>query len=159
MHKDWRDTEEMPYYFSRSSVKFEGHRGQIIANFDPVFPDSNSSLKSQMAFKLHTHLIVAWKKCPIVFKVSHQILKSHMTKKITNFKLNWSFSDGNSSLNSPMAMGWCTKLEVVLKSCPILFQDHPSNLKVTQGKQKLAIMTRKSKKKIIILEVVRRKLP
>ena len=44
---------------------------------------------------------------------------------------NWAFPDCNSSLNSPMATKWCTKLEVEYKRCPIVFQGHMSNCKVT----------------------------
>ena len=32
--------------------------------------------------------------------------------KIIEFDLDWAFPDCNSSLNSPMAMQWCNKLEV-----------------------------------------------
>ena len=81
--------EEMPYCFSRSSVKFHGHTGQKIYDFDP----------------------------------------------------NWAFPDCNSSLNSPMALKWCAKLDVVWKRCPIVFQGHASNSKVTQNKI-LSILTR-----------------
>ena len=52
--------EEVPYCFSRSSVKFQGHTALKIIEFD----------------------------------------------------LDWAFPDCNSSLNSPMATKWCTKLEV-----------------------------------------------
>ena len=60
MHKACTVIEEVPYCFSRSSVKFQGHTGQKIVDFDP----------------------------------------------------NWTFPDYNSSLNRPMALKWCTKLEV-----------------------------------------------
>ena len=60
MHKAWRSVEEVPYCFLRSSIKFQGHTGQ----------------------------------------------------KITNFDSNWTFLDCNTSLNSLMAMKWCTKLEL-----------------------------------------------
>ena len=80
MHKAWSSVEEVPYCFSRSSVKFQGHAALKIAEFDP----------------------------------------------------EWAFPDCNSSLNSPMATKWCTKLEVALKRCPIIFQGHPSNFKVTR---------------------------
>ena len=33
-----------------------------------------------------------------------------------------------------MATKWCTKLEVALKRCPIVFQGHPSHFKVTRDK-------------------------
>ena len=69
MHKAWSSIEEVPYCFSRSSVKFQGH----------------------------------------------------MALKIIEFHPNWAFPDSNSSLNTPMATKWCTKLEVALKRCPIVF--------------------------------------
>ena len=80
MHTAGSSIEEVPYCFSRSSVKFQGHTALKIAEFDP----------------------------------------------------DWAFPDCNSSLNSPMATKWCTKLEVALKRCPIVFQGHPSNFEVTR---------------------------
>ena len=82
MHKAWSSIEEVPYCFSRSSVKFQGH----------------------------------------------------IALKIFEFDSNWVFPDCNSSLNSPMAMKCCTKLETAKKRCPIVFQGHPSNFKVTRDK-------------------------
>ena len=55
-------------------------------------------------------------------------------KKIVAFNPNWSFSDCNSSLNSPMAMKCCTKHETAKERCPIVFQSRPSNFKVTWDK-------------------------
>ena len=37
-------------------------------------------------------------------------------------------------MNSPMAMKCCTKLETAKERCPIVFQGHPSNFKVTRYK-------------------------
>ena len=82
MHRAWSSIVEVPYYFSRSYVKFQGHTALKIVEFDP----------------------------------------------------NWAFPDSNSSLNSPMAMKCCTKLETVKERCPIVFQGHPSNFKVTRDK-------------------------
>ena len=82
MHKAWSNIEEVPYRFSRSSIKFQGHKALKIVEFDP----------------------------------------------------NWAFPDCNSSLNSPMAMKCCTKLETAKERCPIVFQGHPSNFKVTRYK-------------------------
>ena len=47
----------------------------------------------------------------LFFKVIHQIPRSHGAK-IAEFDPDWAFPDCNSSLNSPMAMKCCTKLEV-----------------------------------------------
>ena len=43
MHKAWCSIEEVPYCFPMSSIKFQGHTGQKIANFDLnwAFPDCN----------------------------------------------------------------------------------------------------------------------
>ena len=82
MHKGWSSIEEVPYCFSRSSVKFQGH----------------------------------------------------IALKIVEFDSNWALPDCNSSLNSPMAMKCCTKLETAKKRCPIFNQGHPSNFKVTRDK-------------------------
>ena len=82
MHKAWSGIEEVPYCFSRSYIKFQGHTALKIAEFDP----------------------------------------------------NWAFPDCNSNLNSPMAMKCCTKLETAKERCPIVFQGHPSNFKVTRYK-------------------------
>ena len=82
MHKAWSSIEEVPYCFSRSTIKFQGHIALQIVEFDS----------------------------------------------------NWAFPDCNSSLNSTMVMKCCTKLETAKKRCPIVFQGHPSNFKVTRDK-------------------------
>ena len=82
MHRAWSSIVEVPYCFSRSYVKFQGHTALKIVEFDP----------------------------------------------------NWAFLDCNSSLNSPMAMKCCTKLEIAKERCLIIFQGHPSNFKVTRYK-------------------------
>ena len=67
----------------------------------------------------------------LFFKVIHQISRSHGSK-IAEFDPDWAFPDCNSSLNSPMAMKWCTTLKVALKRCPLVLKGHLSNLKVTR---------------------------
>ena len=82
MHRPWSSIIEVPYCFSRSNVKFQGHTAL----------------------------------------------------KIVKFYRNWAFLDSNSSLNSLMVMKCCTKLETAKERCPIVFQSHPSNFKVTRDK-------------------------
>ena len=77
---------------------------------------------------------------PYWFPRSYVKLQGHTALKIIEFDPNWAFPDCNSSLNSPMAMKWCKKVEVAEKRCPIVFQGHPSNFKVTCLK-KLSIFT------------------
>ena len=113
MHTAWCCLEEVPYCFSRSSVKFQGHTAQKIVKFYPdwAFPDCNSSLNSPMATKWCAKLEVAWKRCPIVFQGHKSNFEVTRLKKVIDFDPNWAFPDCNSSLNSPMVIEWCTKLE------------------------------------------------
>ena len=41
LHKAWNSKGKVPYCFPRSSIKFQGHTGQNITDFDPnwAFPD------------------------------------------------------------------------------------------------------------------------
>ena len=61
MHIAWWYLREVPYCFSRSSVKFQGHTALKSFEFDPdcMFPDCNSSLNSPMATKWYTKLEVS----------------------------------------------------------------------------------------------------
>ena len=113
MQQAWSRTEEVPYCFSRSYVKFQGHTALKIVEFYPnwLFPDCNSSLKSPMAKKCCTKLEVAWKRCPIVFQghtsnfkvarlekslnFSRSSIKfqGHTGQNITDFEPNWAFPD------------------------------------------------------------------
>ena len=164
----------MPYCFSKSYVKFQGHTALKIVEFYPncAFPDCNSSLNSPMVMKCCTKLETAKERCPIVFQdhpsnfkvtryktspILTQIgrfwtkgrsqlsnpsdlpysrssvkFQGHTDLKIVEFDPDWAFPDCNSSLNSPMAKKWYTKLGVALKRRPIVFQGHPSNFKVTR---------------------------
>ena len=71
---------------------------------------------------------------PYCFSRSYVNFQGHMALKIVEFDPNWAFPDCNSSLNSSMAMKCCTKLETAKERCPIVFQGHPSNFKVTRYK-------------------------
>ena len=61
MHKSWCCSGEVPYCFSRSFVKFQGHTAKKIVEFDPdwVPSDCNSSLNPPMATEWCTKLEVA----------------------------------------------------------------------------------------------------
>ena len=76
MHIAWWCLGEVPYCFSRSSVKFQGHTALKSVEFDPdwAFPDCNSSLNSPMATKWWTKLEVAQKRCPIIFSCDQAAL-------------------------------------------------------------------------------------
>ena len=71
---------------------------------------------------------------PYCFWRSYVKFQGHTAQKIVDFDPNWAFPDCNSSLNSQMAMKCCTKLKTAKERCPIVFQGHPSNFKVTRYK-------------------------
>ena len=71
---------------------------------------------------------------PHCFSRSSVKFQGHTALKIVEFDPNWAFPDSNSSSNSPMAMKCFTKLETAKERCPIVFQGHPSNFKVTRDK-------------------------
>ena len=85
MHKAWNSIAVVPYYFSRSSVKFQGHTGQKILDFDPnwAFPDCNSNLNSSMALKWSTRLDI------IFFLMLFIKFQGHPGWKINNMSPIW----------------------------------------------------------------------
>ena len=93
---------------SRSEVKGQGHRGH----------DPNFRFRTVTPVWIHiwwwndtySLMLLRWGAL-LFFKVIRQISRSHGAK-IAEFDPDWAFPDCNSSLNSPMAMKCCTKLEV-----------------------------------------------
>ena len=119
LHKAWNSKEEMPYCFPRSSIRFQGHRGQNITDFDPnsAFPD----YRPVAAFKSLRFALL---------KVIRQISRSH-GRKIADFDPNWAFRDSNLSLNLTDGFevrhkAWCTIEEVPyhFSRSSIKFQGH-----------------------------------
>ena len=93
---------------SRSEVKGQGHRGH----------DPNFRFRTVTPVWIHiwwwndTYSVMLLRRGALLFfKVIRQISRSHGAK-IAEFDPDWAFPDCNSSLNSPMATKWCTKLEV-----------------------------------------------
>ena len=75
-----------------------------------------------------------WHK-PYCFPRSSIKFQGHTGQKLNDLDPNLAFPDCNSSLNWPMAMKWCTKIEIPYKMYPIVFQGHLSNCKVKQDKK------------------------
>ena len=77
LHKAWNSNGEMPYCFTRSSIKFQGHTGQNITHFDPnwAFPD----YRPVAAFKsLRFALLMIWQPLPSYpDHLSHKIKRGH----------------------------------------------------------------------------------
>ena len=89
-------------------VKGQGHRGH----------DPNFRFRTVTPVWIHIwwwndtySLMLLRRGALLFFKVIRQISRSHGAK-IAEFDPDWAFPDCNSSLNSPMAMKCCTKLEV-----------------------------------------------
>ena len=80
----------------------------------------------------YTYCFMLLRRVPYCFARSSVKFQGHTALKIAEFDPDWAFPDCNSSLNLPMATKCCTKLEVALKRCPIVFEGHPSNFKVTR---------------------------
>ena len=95
-----------------------------------------SGLKLQFEFTYDDEMMhIAWcclEDVPYCFARSSVKFQGNTALKSAEFDPDWAFPDCNSSLNSPMAKKWCSKLQVALKMCPIVFQGHPSNFKVTR---------------------------
>ena len=136
MHKAWSSIEEVPYCFPRSYIKLQGHTAQKIVDFDPKL--GVSGLLLQLEFPDGYEMMHrAWSsivEVPYCFSRSCVKFQGHTALKIVKFDPNWVFPDCNSSLNSPMVMKCCTKLETAKERCPFVFQGHPSNFKVTRYK-------------------------
>ena len=76
-----------------------------------------TSLNSPIAKKWHKALS-SIKEVPYCFSRTPLKFQDHTAKPIVDFDPNWPFPYHNYSLNSLMAMKWCTKLKVTLKRCP-----------------------------------------
>ena len=66
----------------------------------------------------------------LFFKVIHRISRSHGSK---NLRI-WPRLDV-SDPDSHIVMKWCIQLDIAYERCPIVFQGHPSNFKVTRLKK------------------------
>ena len=136
MHRASSSIVEVPYCFSRSCVKFQRHMALKIVDFLPKLGVSGLYLQFGITDG-YEMMHKAWssiEEVPYCFSRSSVKFHGHTALKIVEFDPNWAFPDCNSSLNSPMAMKCCTKLETAKERCPIVFQGHPWNFKVTWDK-------------------------
>ena len=93
MRKAWVGIEDVLNCFSRSSVTFQGHRGQKIVKFDPIWtlPDCNSNVYSLMASKWCIDI----EEMPYCFWRSYVKFQGHRRQGIANVDLMWAFPDCN----------------------------------------------------------------
>ena len=115
-HKPWSSIEEVSYCFPRSSIKFQSDTCQKNSQFLPEFSISGLYLGQFEFTDGYEMMHKAWRdiqKVPYCFSRSSAKFQGRTGQKIADFDRNWEFPDCNSSLNSPMALKWCTKLDVV----------------------------------------------
>ena len=123
MLKAWCCVKEVPYCFSRWSVKFQGHTGQKNRQFWPKLVVSGLLLQFEFT-NGYEKMQKAWgsiEEVPYCFSRWSVKFQGHTGQKIADFYPNWAFPDCNFSLNLLMAIKWCTKLEAIQKRCPIVF--------------------------------------
>ena len=119
MNKAWSSIEDVPYCFARSSIKFQGHTGQNITNFDPnwVFPD----YRPVAAFKSLRFAL---------FKVIRQISRSHGCKNrgiwpklaVSGLYLQFEFINGYEMLHKAWNSKW--EMPYCFPKSSIKFQGH-----------------------------------
>ena len=97
MHKALSGLEKVPYYFLRSSVKFQGHTAQNIDDLALIsaFPDDNSNLNSRMA--MH----IASKKMEEVSKLFSRLIRQISRLHAPNNRRLWSNLSKNKQLSNP----------------------------------------------------------
>ena len=83
MHKAWSSIEEVPYCFSRSYVKLQGHTALKIVEFDPnwAFPDCNSKFEITDGYQMMHKALSSIEEVPYCFSRSYIKLQGHTAKK------------------------------------------------------------------------------
>ena len=126
MHKDWRGIEEVPCSFWRSSVRSHGvpKNGQFGSWFEhfwtiTLFSCDQAALKMVFSICLSVRLSVR-----LSVHLSHLFIRP--LEKRTYYAVAMSVRP------SIRVLKWCTQLDIAQKRCPIVFQGHPSNFKVTR---------------------------
>ena len=110
IHKARSNIEEVPYCFSRSSVKFEGHKEKSPPILTQIWHFRTVTLFEfidghEMKHKARSSI----EEVPYWFSMSSVKFQGHTAKKIVDFDTNWVVPD--HSLNLPTVMKWCTQLE------------------------------------------------
>ena len=145
-------------FFSRSSAKFQGHTAKKLSILTQIgrfrtltsvwihwwlWNDAHSLKQHRcfMFFKVirkisrshRTKTLTQFeiKEVPYCFSKSLVKFRGHTVQKIADFDPNWAFPDFNSSLNSLIAMTWCTKLDIVEKRCPIVSSRSSIKFRIT----------------------------
>ena len=95
MHRAWSSIVEVPYCFSRSYLKFQGHTDLKIVEFDPNWGVSGQQLQFEFTDG-YEMLHKAWNskgEVPYCFPRSSIKFQGHTGQNITDFDPNWAFPD------------------------------------------------------------------
>ena len=85
----------------KSEVRGQGHR------------DQTQFIRSRTVTPVRMHRWWWNHAQSLCFSRSSVKFQGHTGQKIAVYEPNWEFPDCNSSLNAPMALKWCTKLNIV----------------------------------------------
>ena len=101
--------EEVPYCFSRLSVKFQGHAAKKMLILTKIGHFLTATPVWIHQWLLNDAQSLKWRRRGALF-----FFQSHPSnfQKSSIFDPNWAFPDCSPSLNSSMATKWCIKLEV-----------------------------------------------
>ena len=129
LHNAWNSKGEMPYCLPRSSIKFQGHRGQNITNFDPnwAFPD----YKPVAAFKSRRFALFSF----ALFYISDSI--SFFPSTLLLF-----FSCDQAALRMVFSVCLSVRLSVRLSVCPSHLFDYVPIIVSSRNFQELSPRTR-----------------
>ena len=95
MHRAWSSIVEVPYCFSRSYVKFQGHTALKIVKFDPNWVVSGQQLQFEFTDG-YEMLHKVWNskgEVSYCFPRSSIKFQGHTGQNITDFDPNWAFPD------------------------------------------------------------------
>ena len=134
MHKAWSSIEEVPYFFSRSSVKFQGHTVQKtsiltqIVRFQTLVWINWWLWNEAQSLKQHRRGAL------LFFMVIRQISRSQRTKKMPILTRIESFRTVTDEM---MHTAWCG-----IKELPYCFQRSSIKFQGNAGRKKMPILTR-----------------
>ena len=103
MHKAWCGIERVPYCFPRSSIKFQGHTGKKIADFDPnwEFPDCKLQFQFTDWFEMIHKAWCSIEEVPYYFSRSYIKFQGHTGWKMEDLDQIWARLLGRSQLSNP----------------------------------------------------------
>ena len=142
MHKAWSSIKEVPYCFSMSHIKFQGHTAQRNRRFWLKIGVFGFWLQFEFTNGYEV-MHKAWssiEEVPYCFSRSNVKFQGHTAQKMVDFDPNWVVPDCNSQFEFTNGYEMMHKAWSSIEEVPYCFQGHTSNCKVTRLK-KSSILT------------------